>query len=103
MNQNHRASKQRFIEEKIRLKMIYLLFLFIMPLIAIYLHIQTRDEVLNSFNENTFDREFDQYEIEYYKQVAINKPHIAHNLNGWIYRARYVTNELYQNSNFMIA
>ena len=58
---------------------------------------------INSFNENTFDREFDQYEIEYYKQIAINKPHIAHNLNGWIYRARYVTNELYQNSNFMIA
>ena len=52
MNQNHRASKQRFIEEKIRLKMIYLLFLFIMPLIAIYLHIQTRDEVLNSFITN---------------------------------------------------
>ena len=50
MNQNHRASKQRFVEEKIRLKMIYLLFLFIMPLIAIYFHIQTRDDILNSFN-----------------------------------------------------
>jgi DNA recombination protein RmuC len=59
--------------------------------------------IAGGFNENTFDREFDKYEIEYYKQVAINKPHIAHNLNGWIYRARYVTNELYQNSNFMIA
>ncbi len=52
MNQNHRASKQRFIEEKIRLKIIYLLFLFVMPLIAIYFHIQTRDEVLNSFITN---------------------------------------------------
>ena len=51
MNQN-RASKLRFIEDKIIANIIYLGFLFIVPIIALYFSLQTRDEVLNSFNAN---------------------------------------------------
>lgn len=51
MNQN-RASKLRFIEDKITLNIIYVGFLFILPIIALYFSLQTRDEILNSFNSN---------------------------------------------------
>ena len=51
MNKN-RASKLRFIEDKITANIIYIIFLFIMPIIALYFSLQTRDEILNSFNSN---------------------------------------------------
>ena len=48
----YRASKLRFIEDKITVNIIYIVFLFIIPIIALYFSLQTRDEVLNSFNAN---------------------------------------------------
>ena len=48
----YRASRLRFIEDKITANIIYIIFLFIMPIIALYFSLQTRDEVLNSFNSN---------------------------------------------------
>jgi len=48
----YRASKLRFIEDKITANIIYIVFLFIIPIIALYFSLQTRDEVLNSFNAN---------------------------------------------------
>ena len=48
----YRASRFRFIEDKIIANIIYLGFLFIVPIIALYFSLQTRDEVLNSFNAN---------------------------------------------------
>ena len=48
----YRASKLRFIEDKITANIIYIVFLFIVPIIALYFSLQTRDEVLNSFNAN---------------------------------------------------
>ena len=48
----YRASRLRFIEDKIIANIIYLGFLFIVPIIALYFSLQTRDEVLNSFNAN---------------------------------------------------
>ena len=48
----YRASRLRFIEDKIIANITYLGFLFIVPIIALYFSLQTRDEVLNSFNAN---------------------------------------------------
>jgi len=48
----YRAPRLRFIEDKIIANIIYLGFLFIVPIIALYFSLQTRDEVLNSFNAN---------------------------------------------------
>ena len=48
----YRASRFRFIEDKIIANIIYIGFLFIVPIIALYFSLQTRDEVLNSFNSN---------------------------------------------------
>ena len=48
----YRASRLRFIEDKITANIIYIIFLFIMPIIALYFSLQSRDEVLNSFNSN---------------------------------------------------
>lgn len=48
----YRASKFRFVEDKITANIIYIIFLFIMPIIALYFSLQSRDEVLNSFNSN---------------------------------------------------
>lgn len=48
----YRASKLRFIEDKITANIIYIVFLSIIPIIALYFSLQTRDEVLNSFNAN---------------------------------------------------
>ena len=48
----YRASKLRFIEDKITANIIYIIFLFIIPILVLYFSLQTRDEVLNSFNAN---------------------------------------------------
>ena len=48
----YRASKLRFIEDKITANIIYIIFLFIIPILVLYFSLQTRDEVLNSFNSN---------------------------------------------------
>ena len=53
--------------------------------------------VLNSFNENKFDRDFDEVEIKYYESIVKNKPHLAVNLKGWFNRARYVSAEIFKN------
>ena len=52
--------------------------------------------VLNRFNENKFDRDFDEVEMRYYEKIALNKPHLAVNLKGWFNRARYVTAEIFK-------
>ena len=54
-------------------------------------------EILNKFNENKFDREFDEVEMRYYEKIALNKPHLAVNLKGWFNRARYVSAEIFKN------
>lgn len=51
MNEN-RAIKYKYVEEKIRIKIIYLPFLFVMPILALYFHIEKREEILDSFNTN---------------------------------------------------
>ena len=58
--------------------------------------------VLNSFNENKFDRDFDEVEIKYYESIVKNKPHLAVNLKGWFSRARYVSTEIFK-SDFEVA
>ena len=58
--------------------------------------------VLNSFNENKFDRDFDEVEIKYYESIVKNKPHLAVNLKGWFSRARYVSAEIFK-SDFEVA
>ena len=49
MNEN-RASKFRFVEDKIVANTIYVIFLFLLPILNLYFLLQSRDEVLNSFN-----------------------------------------------------
>ena len=51
MNEN-RASKFRLVEDKITANIIYVIFLFLLPIVNLYFLLQTRDEVLNSFNSN---------------------------------------------------
>ena len=53
--------------------------------------------ILNKFNENKFDREFDEVEMRYYEKIALNKPHLAVNLKGWFNRGRYVSTEILKN------
>ena len=48
----YRASKFRFVEDKITANITYVIFLFLLPIVNLYFLLQTRDEVLNSFNEN---------------------------------------------------
>ncbi|MCG3665464.1 peptidoglycan domain protein [Aliarcobacter butzleri] len=53
-------------------------------------------KALNNYDEHVFDKKFDDVEIAYYEQIVKNKPHLAHNLKGWINRALYVVNEIFQ-------
>ncbi|MCG3698855.1 peptidoglycan domain protein [Aliarcobacter butzleri] len=53
-------------------------------------------KALNNYDEHVFDKKFDDIEIAYYEQIVKNKPHLAHNLKGWISRALYVVNEISQ-------
>lgn len=53
-------------------------------------------KALNNYDEKVFDKKFDDVEIAYYEQIVKNKPHLAHNLKGWINRALYVVNEIFQ-------
>ncbi|ABV67931.1 hypothetical protein Abu_1684 [Aliarcobacter butzleri RM4018] len=53
-------------------------------------------KALNNYDEKVFDKKFDDVEIAYYEQIVKNKPHLAHNLKGWISRALYVVNEISQ-------
>lgn len=53
-------------------------------------------KALNNYDEHVFDKKFDDVEIVYYEQIVKNKPHLAHNLKGWINRALYVVNEISQ-------
>ena len=48
----YRASKFRFVEDKIVANTIYVIFLFLLPIVNLYFLLQSRDEVLNSFNAN---------------------------------------------------
>ena len=48
----YRASKFRFVEDKIVANTIYIIFLFLLPIVNLYFLLQSRDEVLNSFNAN---------------------------------------------------
>ena len=48
----YRASKFRFVEDKIVANTIYVIFLFLLPIVNLYFLLQSRDEVLNSFNSN---------------------------------------------------
>ena len=48
----YRASRLRFIEDKIVANTIYVIFLFLLPIVNLYFLLQSRDEVLNSFNVN---------------------------------------------------
>lgn len=38
---------------------------------------------LNAFNEDTFDKVYDSLEVEYFENLAENKPRFAKFLNGW--------------------
>ncbi|MFW3412045.1 putative peptidoglycan-binding domain-containing protein [Aliarcobacter butzleri] len=53
-------------------------------------------KALNNYDEHIFDKKFDDVEIAYYEQIVKNKPHLVHNLKGWINRALYVVNEIFQ-------
>ncbi|EFU69147.1 conserved hypothetical protein [Aliarcobacter butzleri JV22] len=53
-------------------------------------------KALNNYDEQVFDKKFDDVEIAYYEQIVKNKPHLIHNLKGWINRALYVVNEIFQ-------
>lgn len=53
-------------------------------------------KALNNYDEHVFDKKFDDVEIAYYEQIVKNKPHLVHNLKGWINRALYVVNEIFQ-------
>ena len=74
----YRAPRLRFIEDKIIANIIYLGFLFIVPIIALYFSLQTRDEVLNSFNANK----------EVICKVGSTKINVSKNDN-WIYEDYY--------------
>ena len=45
---------------------------------------------LNAFNENEFDKKFDEKEIEYFESLARNNPKYERFLNGWKNRAMAV-------------
>lgn len=45
---------------------------------------------LNAYDEKAFDFQYDEEEIEYFKEIAKNNPSKAWALNGWINRAKAV-------------
>ena len=45
---------------------------------------------LNAYNEELFDKLFDEKEIEFYEDLVINKPRFKRYINGWINRANYI-------------
>lgn len=47
-------------------------------------------EALNNYDEKNFDYNFDEKEIDYFKEVVAYKPQKARFLNGWINRAHLV-------------
>lgn len=47
-------------------------------------------KALNSFSEDTFDIQFDEYEKQYYEAIIKNKPYLSINKNGWFNRAKAV-------------
>ena len=47
-----RATKYRYVKEKVESHFLYVLFLFLLPIVNLYFLLQSRDEVLNSFNAN---------------------------------------------------
>ena len=48
----YRASRYRFIEEKIESNILVIALLFFLPIIYLYFYLQDRNEILNSFNKN---------------------------------------------------
>ena len=46
------ATKYRYVKEKVESHFLYVLFLFVCPLIFLYFHLQDRDNILISFNLN---------------------------------------------------
>ena len=48
----YRASRYRFIEEKIERNVLVIALLFFLPIIYLYFYLQDRNEILNSFNKN---------------------------------------------------
>ena len=47
-------------------------------------------EALNKFNEDTFDRVFDEKEVRYYEGLISKNPKFKIYLNGWTNRAKVV-------------
>jgi hypothetical protein len=48
----YRASRYRFIEEKIKSNILVIALLFFLPIIYLYFYLQDRNEILNSFDKN---------------------------------------------------
>ena len=48
----YRASRYRFIEEKIESNILVIALLFFLPIIYLYFYLEDRNEILNSFNKN---------------------------------------------------
>jgi hypothetical protein len=48
----YRASRYRFIKEKIESNILVIALLFFLPIIHLYFYLQDRDEILNSFDNN---------------------------------------------------
>ena len=48
----YRASRYRFIEEKIKSNILVISLLFFIPIIYLYFYLQDRNEILNSFDKN---------------------------------------------------
>lgn len=42
---------------------------------------------INNYNEETFDKRFDELEVEYFEKIIDNNPKLAIYLNGWKNRA----------------
>ena len=48
----YRASRYRFIEEKIESNILVIVLLFFLPIIYLYFYLQDRNEILSSFDKN---------------------------------------------------
>lgn len=48
----YRASRYRFIEEKIESNILVIALLFFLPIIYLYFYLQDRNEILNSFDKS---------------------------------------------------
>ncbi len=48
----YRASRYRFIEEKIESNILVIALLFFLPIIYLYFYLQDRNEILSSFDKN---------------------------------------------------